>query len=207
MHQAHAEKIDKSWRGLKRRCNYEMPGLISHCRLEELHVIDLQFLHGCQVPTILLVHQVSEADCCLPCVDNSEQWLHGRCCLFTAKCLQDSHGRHVKTYELSLRDKEFQKGPWKQDNVETEANMVVAGKACKENVRQSVLAVVPLICTAPAWLSCIYIAWTLSFFSLLPVPEPFCGALIIGQESITYHKGGDNYIAIAPPMIKVSQPE
>ena len=35
------------------------------------------------------------------------------------------------------------------------------------------------------------------------VPEPFCGALIIGQESITYHKG-DTYIAIAPPTIKVT---
>ena len=41
---------------------------------------------------------------------------------------QDPHGRHVKTYEISLRDKEFTKGPWKQDNVETEACMVIAGK-------------------------------------------------------------------------------
>ena len=37
----------------------------------------------------------------------------------------------------------------------------------------------------------------------LSVPEPFGGALIIGQESLTYHKG-DNYLAIAPPMIKQS---
>ena len=65
-------------------------------RLEELNVIDVQFLHGCNVPTIILVHQ-------------------------------DTHGRHVKTYEISLREKEFQKGPWKQDNVETEANLVIAG--------------------------------------------------------------------------------
>ena len=34
------------------------------------------------------------------------------------------------------------------------------------------------------------------------MPEPLCGALIIGQESITYHKGG-NYHAIAPPALKV----
>lgn len=100
-------------------------------RLEELNVIDVQFLHGCNVPTIILVHQ-------------------------------DTHGRHVKTYEISLREKEFQKGPWKQDNVETEANLVIA------------------------------------------VPEPFGGALIIGQESITYHNGDDKYLAIAPPMIKQS---
>ena len=36
------------------------------------------------------------------------------------------------------------------------------------------------------------------------VPEPFGGALIIGQESITYHNGDDKYLAIAPPMIKQS---
>uniref|UniRef100_A0A4W3IFP2 DNA damage-binding protein 1 n=1 Tax=Callorhinchus milii TaxID=7868 RepID=A0A4W3IFP2_CALMI len=99
-------------------------------RLEELHVIDVKFLYGCQVPTICFVYQ-------------------------------DPQGRHVKTYEVSLREKEFNKGPWKQENVEAEASMVIA------------------------------------------VPEPFGGALIIGQESITYHNG-DKYLAIAPPAIKQS---
>ncbi|CAH3044667.1 unnamed protein product [Porites lobata] len=99
-------------------------------RLEELHVIDIAFLHGCQVPTIVFIYQ-------------------------------DPHGRHVKTYEIVLRDKEFNKGPWKQDNVEVEASRVIA------------------------------------------VPEPLGGALIIGQESITYHKGA-NYHAIAPPALKQS---
>ncbi|PFX32002.1 DNA damage-binding protein 1 [Stylophora pistillata] len=74
---------------------------------------------------------------------------------------KDPHGRHVKTYEIVLRDKEFSKGPWKQDNVEVEASRVIA------------------------------------------VPEPLGGALIIGQESITYHKGA-NYHAIAPPALKQS---
>jgi DNA damage-binding protein 1 len=50
--------------------------------------------------------------------------------------------------------------PWKQDNVETEASMVI------------------------------------------PVPEPLCGAIIIGQESILYHDGS-TYVAVAPPVIKV----
>ncbi|XP_030845179.1 DNA damage-binding protein 1 [Strongylocentrotus purpuratus] len=99
-------------------------------RLEELNVIDVQFLYGCHQPTIVFLHQ-------------------------------DPHGRHVKTYEVNLREKEFNRGPWKQDNVETEATMVIA------------------------------------------VPQPYGGALIIGQESITYHKG-DNYVAIAPPTIKNS---
>ncbi|KAK7912557.1 hypothetical protein WMY93_012768 [Mugilogobius chulae] len=38
---------------------------------------------------------------------------------------------------------------------------------------------------------------------VIPVPEPFGGAIIIGQESITYHNG-DKYLAIAPPTIKQS---
>lgn len=37
---------------------------------------------------------------------------------------------------------------------------------------------------------------------VMTVPDPFGGALIIGQESITYHKG-DN-LPIAPPAIKVT---
>jgi len=74
---------------------------------------------------------------------------------------QDAHGRHVKAREISLRDKEFAKMSWKQDNVETEASL------------------------------------------LIPVPEPFGGALIIGQEAITYHNG-INYVTIAPPIIRQS---
>ncbi|XP_056322412.1 DNA damage-binding protein 1 isoform X1 [Danio aesculapii] len=99
-------------------------------RLEELQVIDVQFLYGCQAPTVCFIYQ-------------------------------DPQGRHVKTYEVSLREKEFNKGPWKQENVEAEASMVI------------------------------------------PVPEPFGGAIIIGQESITYHNG-DKYLAVAPPIIKQS---
>ncbi|KDR10581.1 DNA damage-binding protein 1 isoform X1 [Zootermopsis nevadensis] len=102
----------------------------SSIRMEELQVQDLEFLHGCPNPTIILIHQ-------------------------------DLNGRHVKTHEISLRDKEFVKIPWKQDNVETEASMVI------------------------------------------PVPEPLCGAIIIGQESILYHDGS-TYVAVAPPVIKQS---
>lgn len=40
------------------------------------------------------------------------------------------------------------------------------------------------------------------FVFIHTVPEPFGGAIIIGQESITYHNG-DKYLAIAPPTIKV----
>ena len=34
----------------------------------------------------------------------------------------------MKTYEVSLREKEFNKGPWKQENVEAEASMVIPGE-------------------------------------------------------------------------------
>ena len=38
--------------------------------------------------------------------------------------------------------------------------------------------------------------------SIILVPSPIEGALIIGQESITYHKG-KTYLAVAPPLTKV----
>lgn len=99
-------------------------------RMEELTVQDIEFLHGCKTPTIVLLHQ-------------------------------DTQARHMKTYEISLKDKEFVKGPWKQDHVESEAAIIIA------------------------------------------VPEPFCGAIIIGQESITYHSG-DQYVVITPHIIRQS---
>lgn len=51
-------------------------------------------------------------------------------------------------------------GPWKQDNVENEATMIVA------------------------------------------VPEPVGGCIVIGQESITYHRNETQYLAVAPPIIR-----
>lgn len=74
---------------------------------------------------------------------------------------QDLNGRHIKTHEINLKDKDFTKIAWKQDNVETEATM------------------------------------------LIPVPTPLGGAIVIGQESVVYHDG-DNYVAVAPPIIKQS---
>ena len=37
---------------------------------------------------------------------------------------------------------------------------------------------------------------------IVPVPGPLYGALIVGQESITYHNGS-SYITVAPPILKV----
>ncbi|XP_015904539.1 DNA damage-binding protein 1 [Parasteatoda tepidariorum] len=89
------------------------------------------------------------------------QFLHGYSNPTVVLVYQDANARHVNTYEISMRDKEFTKGPWQQNNVEIEATTVIA------------------------------------------VPEPFCGAIVIGQESITYYHG-DKHIAIAPPLIKQS---
>ncbi|XP_071542214.1 DNA damage-binding protein 1 [Panulirus ornatus] len=74
---------------------------------------------------------------------------------------QDTHGRHIKTHEISLKEKEFSKMPWKQDNVETEASTIIA------------------------------------------VPEPYGGAIIIGQETITYLTG-TSHVTVAPALIKTS---
>lgn len=50
--------------------------------------------------------------------------------LIISSCIfcQDTNSRHVKTYGISLRNKEFVRGPWKVDNVEMEACMVIAGR-------------------------------------------------------------------------------
>lgn len=110
------------------------------------------------------------------------------------RLLQDPQGRHVKTYEVSLREKEFNKGPWKQENVEAEASMVIAGwddLVCERSSR-----------AFPGWMAAFFHMGSLMFVVCPAVPEPFGGAIIIGQESITYHNG-DKYLAIAPPIIKV----
>lgn len=72
--------------------NYELKA--SNFRMEDLNVYDVEFLHGCANPTIILIHQ-------------------------------DVNGRHVKTHEISLRDKQFVKIPWRQDNVETDASIII----------------------------------------------------------------------------------
>jgi len=63
-------------------------------RMDELNVYDVEFLHGCLNPTVIVIHK-------------------------------DNDGRHVKSHEINLREKEFMKIAWKQDNVETEATMLI----------------------------------------------------------------------------------
>uniref|UniRef100_H2YRS0 DNA damage-binding protein 1 n=1 Tax=Ciona savignyi TaxID=51511 RepID=H2YRS0_CIOSA len=38
---------------------------------------------------------------------------------------QNSQGRHVKTYEIDVREKEVLPGPWKQENIDAEANFII----------------------------------------------------------------------------------
>ncbi|CAI9783475.1 unnamed protein product [Fraxinus pennsylvanica] len=64
-------------------------------RLEELQVLDIKFLYGCPKPTIVVLYQ-----------DNKD-------------------ARHVKTYEVSLKDKDFVEGPWSQNNLDNGADLLI----------------------------------------------------------------------------------
>ncbi|KAL0305441.1 UNVERIFIED_CONTAM: DNA damage-binding protein 1 [Sesamum radiatum] len=64
-------------------------------RLEELQVLDIKFLYGCPKPTIVVLYQ-----------DNKD-------------------ARHVKTYEVALKDKDFIEGPWSQNNLDNGAELLI----------------------------------------------------------------------------------
>lgn len=63
-------------------------------RMDELSVIDAQFLHGYNAPTVAIIYH-------------------------------NTHGRHIKTYEINVRDKEVKLGSWQQENVDTEASIII----------------------------------------------------------------------------------
>jgi len=65
-------------------------------RQEELQVLDITYLHGCVKPTVAVLYQ-----------DTKEL-------------------RHVKTYELLLKEKEFGEGPWSLPNVESGAAKLIS---------------------------------------------------------------------------------
>jgi len=64
-------------------------------RLEELQVLDIQFLYGCEKPTIAVLYQ------------------------------DPKEARHVKTYEVLMREKELVEGRWAQPNVEASASIII----------------------------------------------------------------------------------
>lgn len=64
-------------------------------RLEELQVLDIKFLYGCSKPTIAVLYQ-----------DNKD-------------------ARHVKTYEVLLKEKDFGDGPWVQNNLDNGAGLLI----------------------------------------------------------------------------------
>ncbi|KAL0699191.1 hypothetical protein Bca4012_055313 [Brassica carinata] len=64
-------------------------------RLEELQVLDIKFLYGCAKPTIAVLYQ-----------DNKD-------------------ARHVKTYEVSQKEKDFVEGPWSQNNLDNGADLLI----------------------------------------------------------------------------------
>lgn len=44
----------------------------------------------------------------------------------SSSCLQDNKdARHVKTYEVALKDKDFLEGPWSQNNLDNGADLLI----------------------------------------------------------------------------------
>lgn len=101
-------------------------------RMEEICVPDITFLHGFHNPTIGFIYKESA-----------------------------SSTSHVKTYEISLKEREFIIGPWSRENVANEASIII------------------------------------------PVPQPFGGAIIVALESIVYINGEKEKV-IAPASMKQS---
>jgi DNA damage-binding protein 1 len=46
-------------------------------------------------------------------------------CIFHAICQDNSDARHVKTYEIALKDKDFVEGPWSQNNLDNGAGLLI----------------------------------------------------------------------------------
>jgi len=67
-------------------------------RLEEINVVDIQFLYGEKSPTICVLYE-----------DNRN----------------NRSSRHIKTYKIAVKEAEFTEGPWHQPNVELETNMII----------------------------------------------------------------------------------
>lgn len=64
-------------------------------RLDELRVIDIKFLYGYTKPTICVLYEDYKA------------------------------ARHLKTYHILLKEKDFAEGPWSQANVEAGASLLI----------------------------------------------------------------------------------
>ena len=64
-------------------------------RLEELNVISIKFLYGCAKPTIAILYQDTKS------------------------------AKHIRTYSINLRDKEFESGPWDHSNLDMGANVII----------------------------------------------------------------------------------
>jgi DNA damage-binding protein 1 len=64
-------------------------------RLEELNVITIKFLYGCEKPTIAILYQDTKS------------------------------AKHIRTYSINLRDKEFEVGPWDHNNLDMGANVII----------------------------------------------------------------------------------
>ncbi|CAK0750170.1 hypothetical protein CVIRNUC_001969 [Coccomyxa viridis] len=64
-------------------------------RIDELNVLDMRFLEGTLKPTLVVLYQDSK------------------------------EARHIKTYEVNLKEKDLAEGPWRQSNLDAGASMII----------------------------------------------------------------------------------
>ncbi|PPD68341.1 hypothetical protein GOBAR_DD34788 [Gossypium barbadense] len=80
-------------------------------RLEELQVLDIKFLYGCSKPTIVVLYQAKTLN-----------FISVAMSLYMG---DNKDARHVKTYEVALKEKDFVEGPWSQNNLDNGADLLI----------------------------------------------------------------------------------
>ena len=106
---------------LQARHDIAMRMLASHRKADLsrlLQVIDMKFLHGMPRPTIAILYQVR-----LWRVNTAFGSALMRHAWFGTQDTKEA--RHIKTYEVSLRDKDITDGPWQQANLDIGASLII----------------------------------------------------------------------------------
>lgn len=83
-------------------------------------MLDIKFLYGTEHPTLAILYQAR------PYGATGYHRVAWLTCVALAWTSQDTkEARHIKTYVVSVRDKDIIDGPWQQTNLDIGASLVI----------------------------------------------------------------------------------
>ena len=190
---------------------------LSVCRVEEFNILDMQFLHGYDEPTLLLLYHVRCKSLTHSlfhsfvsvCYDNGARPL---CVMIGVRCRTRRKVSPPGTYRVGVSEKQLYPGPWNFVNIDRSASLLLPVPLpigmCplpRASIAHSMLTPLLVMCVCVCMYVFVYVFLCVCCVYVVCLCVYVCvgGVVVVAESTVSYYVGaGVPHVTMTPTLIR-----